>query len=98
LFEAADRAPRIVLGTSEVASDGKTSILGGDRYLRAIGARGASVNVPNDPGGVIRRLAYDDSRLLTLPVVAAELARGHPVVTRADFDGDGDAWIDYPGP
>jgi adenylate cyclase len=98
LFEAVDRAPRIVLGTSEVTSDGKTSILGGDRYLRAIGARGASVNVPNDPGGVLRRLAYDDSRLLTLPVVAAELVRGHPVVTRADFDGDGSAWIDYPGP
>ncbi|MEY2516789.1 MAG: adenylate cyclase, partial [bacterium] len=98
LYDAVDRAPRIVLGTSEVTSDGRTSILGGDRYLSAIGARGASVNVPNDPGGVIRRLAYDDSRLLTLPVVAAELVRGHPVVTRADFDGDGSAWIDYPGP
>ncbi|MBA3747483.1 MAG: adenylate/guanylate cyclase domain-containing protein [Solirubrobacterales bacterium] len=98
LFEAVDRAPRIVLGTSEVTRTGKTSILGGDRTLRAIGARAGSVNVPNDPGGVIRRLAYDDSRLLTLPVVAAELVHGHPVVTREDFEREGSAWIDYPGP
>ena len=98
LFDAVDRAPRIVLGTSEVTSDGKTSILGGDQNLRAIGARAGSVNVPNDPGRVIRRLAYDDSRLLTLPVVAAELVHAHPLVTREDFDGESTAWIDFPGP
>ena len=98
LFRAVDRAPRIVLGTSEVAEDGTTSILGGDKNLRAIGARAGSVNVPNDPSGVIRRLAYDDSRLLAFAVVAAELARGDAVVARDDFASDGSAWIDYPGP
>ena len=45
-----------------------------------VGARAASVNLPNDPGGVIRRLAYDESGLKSLPVVGAEVLRGRPVV------------------
>jgi adenylate cyclase len=98
LFEAVDAAPRIVLGTSEVQRDGGTNILGGDENLRAIGARAGSVNLPNDPSGVIRRLAYDDSKLLGFPVVAAELARGRPIVQADDFASDGSAWIDFPGP
>jgi adenylate cyclase len=98
LVRAVDAAPRIVLGTSEVGSRGETNILGGDEMLAQLGARGASVNLPNDPGGVIRRMAYDDSKLLSFPLVAAELARGRPVATRADFDSDASAWIDFPGP
>lgn len=98
LLEAIDEAPRIVLGTSEVAAGGATNVLGGDDVVRDVGARAASVNLPNDPGGVIRRLAYDDSGLLSMPVVAADLLRGRAVVTRADFDGDGSAPIDFPGP
>jgi adenylate cyclase len=98
LFRAVDEAQRIVLGTSEVTADGRTSVLGGDANLRRIGARAGSVNLPNDPGGVVRRMAYDESGLPAFPLVAAELARGHPVATRADFDSDGTAWIDYPGP
>ncbi len=98
LVEAVDAAPRIVLGTSEVSDDGATNVLGGDDFLAEIGARAASVNLPNDPGGIIRRLAYDESKLESLPVVGAELLRGRPVVTRDDFESDGTAWIDYPGP
>jgi len=98
LVDAVDRAPRIVLGTSEVGDAGATNVLGGDETLREIGARAGSVNLPNDPGGVLRRLAFDESGLLGFPVVAAELARGRPVVTRADFDADASAWIDFPGP
>jgi len=98
LVAAIDDAPRIVLSTSEVGRLGETSVLGGDETLRAIGARAGSVNLPNDPSGVIRRLAYDDSRLLGFPVVAADLARGRAPVAREDFEPDGSAWIDYPGP
>ncbi|MDX6681248.1 MAG: adenylate cyclase [Solirubrobacteraceae bacterium] len=98
LVRAVQAAPRIVLGTSEVSVDGKTNIFGGHDSLARIGARGASVNLPNDPGLVIRRLAYDESGLLGFPLVAAELARGRPLATRADFDSDASAWIDFPGP
>jgi adenylate cyclase len=98
LVDAVDSAPRIVLGTSEVAEDGSTNVLGGDEFLAELGARAGSVNLPNDPSGVIRRLAYDDSNLLAFPVVAAALARGKAAVRREDFASDGSAWIDYPGP
>ena len=98
LVTAADRAPRIVLGTSEVGPQGESNVFGGDDFLAELGVRAASVNLPNDPGGVLRRLAYDESGLLSFPVVAAQLARGRAAVTRADFDADETAWIDYPGP
>ena len=97
LIRAADRAPRIVLSTTEVGEGGATNIFGGDDVLRSIGARAGSGNLPNDPGGVLRRFAYDDLGLRGLPVVAAELALGRPVA-RERFDGEGTAWIDFPGP
>jgi len=98
LVEAIDAAPRIVLGTSEVGTRGETNILGGDNVLKQVGARAGSVNLPNDPGGVIRRVARDESHLPSIEVVAAELLRGKPVVTRKGFGSDGTAWIDFPGP
>ena len=97
LIRAAGRASRIVFSTTEVGEGGATNIFGGDAVLRAIGARGGSGNLPNDPGGVIRRFAYDDLGLRSLPVVAAQLARGRPVA-RERFGDDGSAWIDFPGP
>ncbi len=97
LIRAVDRAPRIALTTTEVGEGGATNIFGGDEVLRAIGARAGSGNLPNDPGGVLRRFAYDDLGLLGLPLVAAELARGRPV-PRERFAADGSAWIDFPGP
>ncbi len=98
LVEAVDAAPRIVLGTSEIDSQGKTNIFGGHGVLESVGGRAGSVNLLNDPGGVVRRVPYDESRLPSLSVVAAELLRGKPVVTREDFQSDGSAWIDFPGP
>ncbi len=98
LIEAADAAPRIVFGTSEIDEQGKVNVFGGDEVLKEIGARAGTVNVLNDPGSIVRRMPYDESRLPSLAVVAAELLHGHPVVTRADFQSDGSAWIDFPGP
>jgi adenylate cyclase len=97
LIRAVDRAPRIVLSTTEIGADGATNIFGGDEVLRQIGARAGSGNLPNDPGGVLRRFAYDDLGLRGLPIVAAELAQGRPVA-RERFAADGTAWIDFPGP
>ncbi len=98
LVDAVDGAPRIVLGTAEVGPRGQSNVLGGDDFLARLGARASTVNLPNDPGNIIRRMAYDESGLLSMPVVAARLARGRGVVTRADFARDASAWIDYPGP
>jgi adenylate cyclase len=98
LVEAIDAAPRIALGTSEIGKGGTTNILGGDDTLKQIGARAGGVNLPNDPGGVIRRMDYEESGLPSLSVVGAELLRGRPAVSRSDFASDGTAWIDFPGP
>lgn len=97
LIRAVDRAPRIVLSTTEIGAGGATNIFGGDEVLREIGARAGSGNLPNDPGGVLRRFAYDDLGLRGLPVVAAEVAQGRPVA-RDRFAADRSAWIDFPGP
>ena len=97
LVEAADRAPRIVFSTTEIGERGSSNVFGGDDVLREIGARAGSGNLPNDPGGVIRRFAFDDLGLRAFAVVAAELASGERVA-RGEFAGDGSAWIDYPGP
>ncbi len=98
LIDAIDAAPRIVLGTSEIGDNGTTNVLGGDDIVKDVGARAATVNLPNDPGAIIRRLAYDELGLESLPVVGAQLLRGRQVVTRKDFESDGTAWIDFPGP
>ena len=67
--------------------------------LRAIGARVGSVNIPNDPSGVIRRLAYDESGL---PAFAGRrgAARRRPAARHARGlrRPTAAAWIDYPGP
>jgi adenylate cyclase len=97
LIRAVERAPRIVLSTTEVGENGATNVFGGDDVLRAIGARAGSGNLPNDPGGVLRRVAYDDLGLRGLPIVGAELALGRPV-SRDRLGADGTAWIDFPGP
>jgi adenylate cyclase len=97
LILAADRAPRIVFSTTEVGAGGRSNVFGGDELLREIGVRAGSGNVPNDPGGVIRRLAYDELGLRAFAVVGAELASGRPV-RRSQFADDGTAWIDFPGP
>lgn len=97
LVEAADRAPRIVFSTTEIGEGGSSNVFGGDDFLRELGVRAGSGNLPNDPGGVIRRFAYDDLGLRAFAVVAAELASGRRVA-RSEFAGDGSAWIDYPGP
>jgi len=61
-----------------------------------IGAVLASIGVPTDSDGKVRKLLYAPVELPTLPVRAAELALGRPV-PESEFE-DNAAWIDYPGP
>jgi adenylate cyclase len=96
LIEAVDRAPRIVLATTEVDKRGRSRVLGGEALLREIGARSGNATLNQDQGGVQRRLPYSVGGLKGFAVVAAELATGRPV-GRAAFGGH-DAWIDYAGP
>jgi adenylate cyclase len=61
-----------------------------------IGVVLASIGVPTESDGRVRKLLYAPIRLRTLPVEAAELALGKPV-RESDFE-DNTAWVDYPGP
>jgi adenylate cyclase len=96
LIEAVDRAPRIVLATTEVDAKGRSRVLGGEELLAEIGARSGNAILNQDEGGVQRRVPYSFDGLESFAVVATELATGRKV-ERSAF-GDGDAWIDYVGP
>ena len=58
LIDAVDRTDGVVLATTEVNERGGTAVFGGDRVLRAIGAKAGSSNFVNDDDGVIRRMPY----------------------------------------
>jgi adenylate cyclase len=97
LFEAVGRAHgKTVLGTEEVATGGRTEVLGGSENLREAGARAAYVGLPEDTDGVIRRFPYSFNGLHSLAVVAAEEATGHPV-SASRFEGQ-TLPIDFAGP
>jgi CHASE2 domain-containing sensor protein len=95
LYDAIGRARNVVLATSEIGADGSTDVLGGDANLRAAGARAAAAYLPKDGRGVIRRFTRELSGLETLPVAAAEVARGAPV-TADEVPSDG-MLIDFRG-
>jgi adenylate cyclase len=92
---AANRG-RIVLSTTAVGKDGDSGIFGGGDILKQLGARAGNGNFHQDPDGVIRKVDYENQRLKSLSIVAAEIALGHPV-RRSQLQGGG-AWIDFVGP
>jgi adenylate cyclase len=94
LFLAIRRAGNVVLATTEVGENGEPNALGGPDGLAAANAVAGNGNFEADPGGVIRRLAYEIDRLKTFAVVTAEKASGKKV---EPFDSD-TTWIDYIGP
>jgi adenylate cyclase len=100
LIEALESAHgRAVMATTETDAHGNTRFLGsseGTLLLKEIGARAGNALLPNDPGGVLRRVGYSVGDLKTLAVASAEVATGHRVAS-GSFD-DGSAWIDYYGP
>jgi adenylate cyclase len=90
---------RTVMATTETDAHGNTRFLGsseGKALLSEVGSRPANALLPNDPGGVLRRVGYSAGGLRTLAVASSEVAEGHRIDPRR-FDG-GSAWIDYYGP
>ena len=78
LIEAVDQTDGVVLATTEVDKGGGTAVFGGDRVLRAIGAKAGSSNFDNDDDGVIRRMPYEVAGLKSFARVAADEFRGRP--------------------
>lgn len=95
LFNAVHDAGNVVLGTSEIASGGRTRIFGGEPQVKAARALPASAQYDLDPNGVIRRIPFETDGLKTMPVVAYERAF-HRLPDRSAFKPDG-AWIDFAG-
>ncbi|MFI5010333.1 MAG: CHASE2 domain-containing protein [Solirubrobacterales bacterium] len=90
---------RTVMATTETDAHGNTRFLGsgeGTALLKEIGSRAGNALLPNDPGGVLRRVAFSVGGLRTLAVASAEVAEGHRLSAN-EFNG-GTAWIDYYGP
>ena len=93
LIEAVDRTDGVVLATTEVDKGGRTAVFGGDRVLRAIGAKPGSSNFENDDDGVIRRMPYEVRGLKSFARVAADEFRGG----EAPAAKEGSEYIDYAG-
>jgi adenylate cyclase len=88
-----------VMATTETDAHGNTRFLGsgeGTALLKEVGSRSANALLPDDPGGVLRRLTFSVGGLRTLAVASAEVADGHHIDAHR-FAG-GTAWIDYYGP
>jgi CHASE2 domain-containing sensor protein len=96
LYRALERAGGGVLAATTSDPRGRTTVLGGDANLRAIGAEAGATNAPTDRAAVIRRYVRSVGRLQSLPVVAAERAGRAPGPD--DFRDDGSAYIDFRGP
>jgi adenylate cyclase len=95
LLDAVDRTKNVVLATTEVDDKGHTAIFGGDKTLRAIGARAGNSLLPNDSGGTLRRTWYSARKLKTLGITTAEDVLGRTIPPSAL--GGKTAWIDYRG-
>jgi adenylate cyclase len=97
LIEAIEKAHgKTVLAAADIGKGGSVPVLGGNERLREFGARAGAVVLSEDSDGVIRRFAYSTDGLRSFPVVATELATGHPV-SAARF-GSGTLPIDFAGP
>src|SRR5919107_5579967 len=91
LINAVGRTKNVVLATTEVDDKGHTAIFGGDKTLRAIGARAGNALLPNDSGGTLRRTWYSARKLKTLGIATAEGVLKKPIPPSAL--GGKTAWI-----
>src|SRR5689334_23472560 len=97
LVQSIADAGNVVLATTEVLGNGHTGVLGGDAVVRQVHARVGNGNFPQDPAGVIRRVAYKVDELKSFGLVIAERATGK-TITPADFHHRTFNWIDFVGP
>jgi adenylate cyclase len=95
LIEAARAAGNVVFSTTEVGEHGESNVFGGDDILGFARATAGNGLLPEDPGGVLRRVPEQVDGLDTLSVATVKRL-GRPLPTAA-LDGKG-AWIDFLGP
>jgi adenylate cyclase len=95
LIVASRRAGNVVFSTTEVGERGESNVFGGDEGLAFARATAGNGLLPEDPGGVFRRVPVQIDGLDTLAVAAVERLRRS--VPRDRMAGKG-AWIDYRGP
>ncbi|MGH3104218.1 MAG: CHASE2 domain-containing protein, partial [Gaiellaceae bacterium] len=99
LIEAVERARgKVALATTETNEDGGSNIFGGEETLRDIGARSGNALLPEDSGGIIRRVAYAVDGLEAFSLVGAEIVTGREIDPSELGGGEDGAWIDYHGP
>ncbi|HEY0632044.1 MAG TPA: CHASE2 domain-containing protein, partial [Thermoleophilaceae bacterium] len=95
LIAAVARARPVVLATYD--PDGKPVRVPADYpHPKRIGAVYASIGVPTDADGKVRRFYYAPVQVPSLPVQAAGLFKGK-AVPESRFR-DNAAWVDFPGP
>jgi adenylate cyclase len=87
---------KVVLAATEVAANGETSVFGGNRVLRELGARPAAAVETLDTDGVIRRFGYATNGLRSFPVATAEIATGRRIAP--SLFSSGPLPIDFAGP
>jgi adenylate cyclase len=95
LIAAVSRNRPVVLATFDPGGK-PIPVPAGYPHPERIGAVLASIAVPTDSDGRVRKLLYAPIRLPTLPVKAAGIALGRPV-QESRFEQNM-AWVDYPGP
>ena len=99
LLTSAAATRNVIIGTNTALGRDNFNFLGDDgkNLMRAIGARPGFIDLPTDPGGVVRRFGYSSYGIKSFPVATSERATSH-AVPRSRFAGDGTAWIDFYGP
>lgn len=93
-MDATRAAGNVVFATTEVGERGEPNFLGGEEGVKYARTRVGNGNYRTDPGGIIRRLAYEIDGLKSFAVVSVERLTGRPV----EPFGDDATWIDYFGP
>ncbi|MFL5893635.1 MAG: CHASE2 domain-containing protein [Thermoleophilaceae bacterium] len=99
LILACRAARTCVMGTTEVNASSKgekTEVFGGRQGQKIARTTVAWTQVPNDPDGVRRKMAYGTSGVKSFAVAGYELATRHKVKPSAL--GGKKAYIDYAGP
>jgi adenylate cyclase len=95
LIEASRAAGNVVFSTTEVGEHGESNVFGGADGLAIARAGAGNGLLPEDTGGVLRRVPEQIDGLDTL--AAATVRRLGRPLPEEQLDGKG-AWIDYLGP
>jgi adenylate cyclase len=91
LYDAVSRARPVVMAATDTDKRGRTRVFGGEKNLRAAGAKAGSALIPP----TYDHVQYEVGNLETMAIRAVELTEGKPP-PRGPFAGDG-AWIDFAG-